>query len=164
MIFDTVYQHLEVNSLPNLNQSCFRPADSTVNQLLSIINSIFQAFDCNPTLDVHSVYLDIAKVFFRDWHEGLVCKLHRCGISGKLLLPRLLLLQSFLTNRKQSTVLNGKISEWGDIEAGVLQGSILGPLFFLICINDSTDGLKCNLKLFAVVHDPNTAAVDLNQP
>ena len=94
-----------------------------------------------------------------------VYKLRRCGVSGKLLL----LMQSFLSNRKQRTVLNGKTSGWGTIEAGVPQGSILGPLFFLICINDVTDGLKCNVKLFAddtsiftVVHDPNAAAVDMN--
>ena len=154
-----------MNSLLNPNQSGFRPGDSTVNQLLSIVNSIFQEFDCHPTLDVRSVYLDISKAFDRVWHEGLVYKLRRCGVSGKLLL----LLQSFLSNRKQRTVLNGKTSRWGAIEAGVPQGSILGPLFFLIYINDVTDGLKCNVKLFAddtlifiVVHDPNTAAVDMN--
>ena len=77
-------------------------------------------------------------------------------------------MQSFPTNRKQRTALNGKTSGWGAIEAGVPQGSILALLFFLICINDVTDGLKCNVKLFAhdtsiftVVHDPNTAAVDM---
>ena len=165
LVFDTLYRHLEVNSLLNPNQSGFRPGDSTVNQLLSIVNSIFQAFDCNPTLDVRSVYLDISKAFDRVWHEGLVYKLRRCGVSGKLLL----LMRSFLSNRKQRTVLNGKTSGWGAIEAGVPQGSILGPLFFLIYINDVTDGLKCNVKLFAddtsiftVVHDPNAAAVDMN--
>ena len=79
-------------------------------------------------------------------------------------------MQSFLTNRKQRTVLNGKTAEWGAIEAGGPQGSILGLLFFLIYINVLSYGLKCNVKLFAddtsiftVVHDPNAAAVDLNR-
>ena len=78
-------------------------------------------------------------------------------------------MQGFLTNRKHSTVLNLKTSEWGAIEAGVPQGSILGSLFFLICINDLTDGSKFNVKfladdasIFTVFHDPNTAALDLN--
>ena len=165
LIFDSLYQHLNMNSLLNPNQSGFRPGDSTVNQLLSIVHSIFTAFDCNPTLDVRSVYLDISKAFDRVWHQGLIYKLRRCGVSGKLLT----LMQSFLENRKQRTVLNGKTSTWSTISAGVPQGSILGPLFFLIYINDLTDGIKCNVKLFAddtsiftVVHDPHTAALDMN--
>ena len=91
--------------------------------------------------------------------------MRQCGISGKLLA----IIQSFLANRKQRTVLNDKTSQWGAIEAGVPQGSILGPLFFLIYINDLTDGVICNVKLFAddtsiftVVHDPNSAAVEIN--
>ena len=160
-----LYQHLEFNSLLNPNQSGFRPGDSTGNQLLSIVNSISQAFDCNPPLDVRSVYLDISKAFDRVWHQGLLYKLRRNGVSGRLLL----LIESFLANRKQRTVLNGKVSKWGSITAGVPQGFILGPLLFLIYINDLTDGLKCNVKLFAedtsiftIVHDPNTAADNMN--
>ncbi len=165
LIFDSLYQHLNENGLLNPNQSGFRPGDSTVNQLLSIVNSIHAAFDCNPTLDVRSVYLDISKAFDRVWHQGLIYKLCRCGVSDKLLT----LIKSFLDDRKQRTVLNGKISTWGKLTAGVPQGSILGPLFFLIYINDLTNGLRCNVKLFAddtsiftVVHDPDTAALDMN--
>ena len=139
--------------------------DSTVNQLLSITHTVFKALDCNPPLDVRSVYLDISKAFDRVWHDGLIYKLKRCGVSGQLLL----LIQSFIKDRKQRTVLNGQNSTWGDISAGVPQGSILGPLFFLVCMNDLAVGLKCNVKLFAddtslftVVEDPNTAANDMN--
>ena len=165
LIFDSLYHHLEKNGLLNQNQTGFRPGDSTVNQLLSIVHSIFTAFDCNPTLDVRSVYLDISKAFDRVWHQGLIYKLRQCGVSGKLLM----LMQSFLSDRKQRTVLNGKTSTWGTISAGVPQGSILGPLLFLIYINDLTDGIRCDVKLFAddtsiftVVHDPHTAALDMN--
>ena len=80
-----------------------------------------------------------------------------------------MLIESFLANRKQQTVLSGKSSKWVSITAGVPQGSILGPLFFFVYINDLTDGLKCSVKLFAddtsisiVVHDPNTAAENMN--
>ena len=104
------------------------------------------------------MYLDISKAFDRVWHDGLIYKLKRCGVSGQLLLIR-----SFLSGRKQRTVLNGQSSNWGDSLAGVPQGSILGPLFFLV--NDLAVGLKCNVKLFAVdtslftvVEDSNTAA------
>ena len=88
----------------NPNQSGFRPGDSTINQLVSMTHSVFEAFDCNPTLEVRSAYLDISKAIDRVLHGGLIYKLKRCGVSGNLLL----LLQSFLSNRKQRTVLNGR--------------------------------------------------------
>ena len=149
----------------NPNQSGFRPGYSTINQLPSITHSVFEAFDCNPTLEVRSVYLDTSKAVDRVWHEGLIYKLKRCGISGNLLL----LLQRFLSNRKQRTVLNGQTSNWGNIFAGVPQGSILGLLFFLIYINDLTQNLKCSVKLFAddtslltILQDAAIAAIDIN--
>ena len=86
-------------------------------------------------------------------------------ISGILLS----LLSNLLSNRKQILVLNGQISSWVDVNAGFPQGSILDPLLFLIDINDLTDGLSSNAKLFAdrtslfsVVHNANTTAKELN--
>ena len=125
LIFNSLYQHLNVNGLLNPNQSVFHPGDSTINQLLSIVHTISAAFNCNPTLDVRSVFLDISKAFDRVWHKGLIYKLRRCGVSGNLLS----VIQSFLANIKQRTILNGKTSEWGNISAGVPQGSILGPIY-----------------------------------
>ena len=124
---NSLYSHLVSSELLNPNQSGFGPGDSTINQLISITHTIFGAFDCNPPLDVRSVYLDISKAFDRVWHDGLIYKLKRCGVSRQLLC----LIQDFLRNRKQRTVLNGQCSNWGDISAGVPQGFILGPLFFL---------------------------------
>ena len=78
-------------------------------------------------------------------------------------------LTDFLKLRKQRIVLNGQHSSWSDVLAGVPQGSILGPLLFLIYINDLSDGLQCNPKLFAddtslfaTVHNINKATNDLN--
>ena len=165
LIYDSLYSHLISHELLNPNQSGFRPGDLTVNQLLSITHTIFEAFDCNPPCDVRSVYLDISKAFDRVWHDGLIYKSKECGVLGQLLF----LIQSFLKDRKQRTVLNGQNSNWGAISAVVPQGSILGPLFFLVYINDLAVGLKCNVKLFAddtslftVVEDSNTAANDMN--
>ena len=74
-----------------------------------------------------------------------------------------------MSNRYQRVVLNGQASSWADVKAGVPQGSILGPLFFLIYINDLSENLKSTVKLFAddtslfhVVKDSNTSAEILN--
>ena len=74
-----------------------------------------------------------------------------------------------MSNRYQRVVLNAQASSWADVKAGVPQGSILGPLFFLIYINDLSENLKSTVKLFAeetsifhVVKDPNTSAEILN--
>ena len=77
--------------------------------------------------------------------QGLLFKLKQNGISGNLLN----VFTDFLNQRKQGVVLNEQHSSWTNVEAGVPQGSILGPLFFLICINDLSDGLTSNTKLFA---------------
>ena len=78
-------------------------------------------------------------------------------------------LQNFLNVRYQRVVLNGQSSNWEKFNAGVLQGSILGPLLFLLYINDISNNLECNVKLFAddtclfsVVHDPVISANALN--
>ena len=97
LIYDSLYTHLVSSELLNPNQSGFRPGESTVNQLISITHTIFKAFDCNPPLDVRSVYLDISKAFDRVWHDGLIYKLKRCGVSGNILT----LIISFLKERKQ---------------------------------------------------------------
>ena len=67
------------------------------------------------------------------------------SVSGNLFQ----LIKSFLSGRFQRVLLNGQTSDWETIQAGVPQGSILGPLFFLIYINDLTDNLNSNVKLFA---------------
>ena len=80
------------------------------------------------------------------------------------------LLTDFLSNRKQRVVLNGQVSTQTSINAGVPQGSILSPLLFLIYINDLSDNLSSNVKLFAddtslfsVIHDINISAGELNE-
>ena len=103
--------------------------------------------------------------FDKVWHEDLLFKLKQNGISGNLLN----VITDFLYQRKQRVVLNGQHSSWTNTEAGFRQGSLLGPLFFLIYINDLSDGLTSNPKLFAdatslfsVMHNINSTANDLN--
>ena len=100
------------------------------NQLLIITHERFSPFDCNPSLEVRSIFLDISKAFDKVWHEGLLYKLKSFGISGNLLN----LIKHYLTDRFQRVLINGQCSNWQPVLAGVHQGSILGPLFFLIYI------------------------------
>ena len=89
-------------------------------------------------------FLIYRKVFDKVWHEGLVFKLKQNGISGNLLN----IFEDFLRNRKQRVVLNGQISNWKNIHEDVPQGSILGPLLFLIYINDLAENLSSKSKAF----------------
>ena len=82
------------------------------------------------------MFLDISKASDKVCHDGIIYKfdgiIQRNGITGDLLR----LIERFLSDRYQKVVLNGETSNWNKIKAGVPQGSILGPLFFLIYIND----------------------------
>ena len=130
------------NNLITLKQSGLRPGDSSINKLLSITYDIFTSFD--NSLEVRGVFLDISKAFLKVWHNGRRYKLNQNGIKDKLLC----LLIDFLKNRQQRVVLNGQSSSWTKVNAGVLQGSILGPFLFFIYIKDLPNGLQSNPKLF----------------
>ena len=165
-IYDTLYNYFEGNDLFSKSQSGFRKGDSCVSQLLSITHEIFKGFDANPSLDTCGIFLDISKAFDRVWHEALIFKLRSYGISDSLLR----LFNSFLSERFQRVVLNGQASEWRKVLAGVPQGSILGPLLFLIFINDIPANLECNVKIFAddtslfsLVRDPNESSAKLGR-
>ena len=164
LMFNEMFNFFIENKLISSNQSGFKPGNSCINQLLSITHETDKSFDVG--LEVRSVFLDISKAFDKVWHDGIIYKLTQNGISGNLRN----LLEDFLKERKQRVVHNGQVSTWKNINGGVPQGSILGPLLFLIYINDLTEGLTTNVKLFAddtslfsVVHDTQTSANDLNK-
>ena len=91
------------------------------------------------------MFLDIPKAFDRVWHKGILHKLQKAGIDGTFLW-----FESYLSDRRQRVVINGQTSEWGDVSAGVPQGAVLGPLSFLIYINDlSSEVTHCNIRFFA---------------
>ena len=104
IIFNRIYNlHLEERIL-NPDQLCFRLSDSYVDQLIAITYEIFEAFDCNPRLEVRSVFLDISKSVDKVWNEGLLYKLKLVGISGELYN----LLENYPSGSFQRVALNGQ--------------------------------------------------------
>ena len=157
IIFNSLFNYFIENNLLSPHQSGF---------ILSITHEIYNAFDCNPSLEVRGVFLDISKAFDKAWHDGLIYKLKSNGINGDILR----LIESFLSDRSQRVVLNGHTSNRNKIKAGVRQGSTLGPLFFLIYINDLLSELRCSAKLcpdgtslFSVVENVNETTTNLNK-
>ena len=144
IVFNNLYRYLNANNLITKNQSGFRPGDSTTNQLLYLVNEIHEAFEDSKSLEVRAVFLDIAKAFDKVWHNGLLFKLKQNGISGGLLK----FFENYLHNRKQRVIINGYQSDNSLIESGVPQGSVLGPLLFLIYINDLEKNITSNINFF----------------
>ena len=143
-----------------INNLVFRPGDSCVKQLIAITHEIYQAFDANPSLETRGVFLDMSKAFDKVWHEGLLFKLKCYGVNWELYN----ILKNYLHNRKQRVILNGVYSSWKDIKAGVPQGSVLGPLLFLIYINDLPNNLISSTKRFADDTSIFSILIVLNSP
>ena len=163
IIFKHLYNHLHDNGVLTPLQSGFIPRDSTTNQLTFLYNTFCQALDSG--IEIRVVFCDVSKAFDRVWHKGLLCKLRAAGISGNLLSW----FESYLSERRQRVILPGTQSDWNYIHAGVPQGSILGPLLFLLYINDIVKDIQSNIRIFAddtslfiEVENPDTAAQTLN--
>ena len=106
LLFKSIMDFLKETNLLSWNQSGFRPNDSCENQLISIVHDIYSSFDCHPSLEVISIFLDICKAFDMLWHEGLLYKIQSIKISG----TPLKLVESFSSVRYQRVVLNGQAS------------------------------------------------------
>ena len=161
-----LYSYLVNHELIFKNQSGFRSGNSTTNQLIDFANEVHKAFDDRCTLEVKSVFLDLFKAFDKVWHDGLIFKLEQNGIEGQIIM----LLQSYLSDRKQPVVLNGCTSDTCEIQSGVPRGSVLGSLLFLIFINDHETDIVSHVKnfaddtmLFDGVRDPHSSSETLNQ-
>ena len=92
---------------------------------------------------MRAIFCDISKAFDGVWHKGHLFKLESVGIGGSLL-NRFI---DYLDNRVQRVVLPGTSSSWASVNAGAPKGSILGPLLFLVCINDIVEDINSTIRL-----------------
>ena len=111
--------------------------------MVEMSNYIFDVYDESKAVDI--VYLDFQKAFDKVPHKRLLKKLQAHGISGNIHNW----LKDWLSERKQIVVINGASSSWLKVKSGVPQGSVLGPVLFLIYVNDIDDGLVCKVSKFA---------------
>jgi len=138
-----MFSHLMDNCFINSTQHGFMPKKSCLINLLEFLEYVTNAVDCGEAIDV--IYLDFQKAFDKVPHVRLLKKLEAHGITGSLLNW----IGEWLNGRLQRVVLNGNTSMLFYVISGVPQGSVLGPLLFLIFIYDIDNDIVNKILKFA---------------
>ena len=164
IVVDWISAHLTRNSLRDKNQHGFTVKKSTETNLLEAINIWTDALAHGLPIDV--IYFDYEKAFDTVPHQRLLKQLDSYGITSDLLCW----IEDFLSDRKQKVVINDASSEIADVSSGVPQGSVLGPLLFLIYVGDAskhvTNSLQTILKFmpeYMKMNNPSTACKKISQ-
>lgn len=143
IVRDKMVHHMSANNLFSQSQFGFISGRSITLQLLKVMDTWTEILEGGGELDV--VYLDIKKAFDTVPHNRLMMKLKAYGMGDQLVYW----IKALLNRRKQKVVVRGSSSEWKDVVSGVPQGSVIGPLLFVIYINDLPDNIESSVYMFA---------------
>ena len=161
---DRLLKHCLENDIISEKQAAYLKGDSTVSQLLYMVHNIRQNWT-NKKI-TQGLFLDVSAAFDKVWHNGLLAKLSQIGVDGTFLNT----VGSYLAGRQQIVVVDNVKSEPLDVKAGVPQGSRLGPLLFIIYMNDIIEDIESDILIFAddtslmaTGSDPAETAQQLNR-
>ena len=143
LIKDHMVEFLVKHKLLNSSQHGFLKARSCLTNMLCFLEEITKWIDVGSPLDI--IYLDFQKAFDKVPHQRLLLKLKAHGIGDSITDW----IEQWLTDRRQRVVVDGEVSNWKSVLSGVPQGSVLGPILFLIYINDLDDSITSNVLKFA---------------
>ena len=143
IIYHAVMEHLNSNNILIENQHGFKSHHSCVTQLISLVEDLSYALDQQKQTD--AILLDFAKAFDSVPHQRLLSKLRHYDINNHVSQS----INAWLTKRSQRVALDGSFSDIVPVHSGVPQGTVLGPLMFLLYINDVSEHINSPLWLFA---------------
>ena len=143
LIKDHMVEFLVKHKLLNSSQHGFLKARSCLTNMLCFLEEITKWIDVGSPVDI--IYLDFQKAFDKVPHQRLLLKLKAHGIGDSITDW----IEQWLTDRRQRVVVDGEVSTWKSVLSGVPQGSVLGPILFLIYINDLDDSITSNVLKFA---------------